>query len=131
MRNKPNQKARERGTCFNCGREVSVIGYVDSMGEIYCVRCVKGSPELYPGADPCIVGEVKSKILSVKEVTEERPTLAEARKEELLRKAAPALLEACRGMLECTGSSDNWKGETKKALKVIEEAIARAEGRTI
>jgi len=47
-----------------------------------------------------------------------------------LIKAAPDLLKACHAMLECTGSSDNWKGETEKALKAIEEAIAKAERRT-
>ncbi len=43
--------------------------------------------------------------------------------------AAPDLLEACRAMLTCCGSSENWNGETHEALKLIEAAIAKAEGR--
>ena len=51
------------------------------------------------------------------------------REYEILSGAAPDFLKACHTMLECTGGSDNWKGETKKALKIIEEAIAKAEGK--
>lgn len=43
--------------------------------------------------------------------------------------AAPDLLAACRAMVECCGSSENWNGETRHALSVIEAAIAKAEGR--
>lgn len=52
---KPNQKAVDRGTCFNCGSEIELwqrLGYVDTLGEMYCVKCVQGSPELYPDAEP-------------------------------------------------------------------------------
>lgn len=36
------------------------------------------------------------------------------------------LLSACERMIEITGGSENWNGETHKALKKIEAAIARA-----
>lgn len=42
--------------------------------------------------------------------------------------AAPDLLAACRSMLNTTGGSENWNGETHESLKLIEAAIAKATG---
>lgn len=49
-----------------------------------------------------------------------------ARANAMLICAAPALLEACKAAVECTGGSQNWNGETEKFLKLCEEAIALA-----
>lgn len=43
-----------------------------------------------------------------------------------LHAASPDLLDACRAMLECTGGSEHWNGETHDALLKIEAAVAKA-----
>lgn len=42
--------------------------------------------------------------------------------------AAPELLEACLSILEITGGSVHWQGDTEKSLKLIEAAVAKATG---
>ena len=37
------------------------------------------------------------------------------------------LVAACYQMLECTGGSKHWNGETEKALKSIETALGHLE----
>lgn len=44
--------------------------------------------------------------------------------------ASEDLLEACRAMSACAGPSENWNGETETALRMIETAVAKAEGRS-
>ena len=43
--------------------------------------------------------------------------------------ASEDLLEACKAMSACAGPSEIWNGETETALKLIEAAVAKAEGR--
>lgn len=43
--------------------------------------------------------------------------------------ASEDLLAACKAMSACAGPSENWNGETATALRVIEAAVAKAEGR--
>lgn len=41
--------------------------------------------------------------------------------------AAPDLLAACKKMIEVTGGSQHWNGETHDALRMIEAAIQKAQ----
>ena len=43
-----------------------------------------------------------------------------------LHRTAPDLLAACEKMIEITGGSDMWNGETHNALKMIEAAVKKA-----
>ena len=41
----------------------------------------------------------------------------------LAQEVIDELVAACHQMLECTGGSKHWNGETEKALKAIEDAL--------
>ena len=47
---------------------------------------------------------------------------------EQLAKAAPDLLAACQAIIEATGGSEHWNGETHAALLLVEAAIEKAIG---
>jgi len=55
---------------------------------------------------------------------------AEAAANARLIAAAPDLLAACRAMAACCGPAETWNGETNAALRMIEAAVAKAEGRS-
>lgn len=53
----------------------------------------------------------------------------EQRANMVLFAASQDLLAACRAMLECTGGSAHWQGETHTALLKIEAAVLKATGK--
>ena len=56
-----------------------------------------------------------------------RPS-AERHANKRLIAAAPSLLAACKLVSETCGPAEFWNGETNRFLKLVEKAIAKAEG---